>query len=104
MVVVMVAVVLVAVVVEVAVAEWVAVVAGVAVAVVAVAVVVGVVVVGEVVAVVVVVVVDPDKPLRRRELIMKLQRYLTVDATLINLWYLLYYSLTVTRDIGDPGS
>ena len=93
MVVVMVAVVLVAVVVEVAVAERVAV-----------AVVVGVVVVGEVVAVVVVVVVDPDKPLRRRELIMKLQRYLTVDATLINLWYLLYYSLTVTRDIGDPGS
>ena len=99
MVVVMVAVVLVAVVVEVAVAERVAVVAGVAVAVV-----VGVVVVGVVVAVVVVVVVDPDKPLRRRELIMKLQRYLTVDATLINLWYLLYYSLTVTRDIGDPGS
>lgn len=98
-VVVMVAVVLVAVVVEVAVAERVAVVAGVAVAVV-----VGVVVVGVVVAVVVVVVVDPDKPLRRRELIMKLQRYLTVDATLINLWYLLYYSLTVTRDIGDPGS
>lgn len=94
-VVVMVAVVLVAVVVEVAVAERVAVVAGVAVAVVVAVV---------VVAVVMAVVVDPDKPLRRRELIMKLQRYLTVDATLINLWYLLYYSLTVTRDIGDPGS